>query len=141
MRERMSFAGRRGGLEFWVRWAALRAFLARDREVGGFWNGDGGGVVDESLSESEVGSGCAGCRGIMSSLSFNAEGACMWARESSGSSVSCDGLVGAMALNGGGGWGWVWLGGERGDLWGKTDSLFPMPIFFTFFDGMMVEWK
>ena len=66
MRERMSFAGRRGGLEFWVRWAALRAFLARDREVGGFWNGDGDGdgdgVVDESLSESEseVGSGCAG---------------------------------------------------------------------------------
>ena len=84
--------------------------------------------MDESLSESEVGSGCAGCRGIMSSLHLSVEGACMWARDSSGSSVSCAGLVGAMALNGGG-WRCVWLGGERGDLWGEDRFAFPMPIF------------
>lgn len=95
----------------------MRAFLAREREVGGLWHGDGDGVVDESsLSESEAGSGCAGCRGTMSSpLASSVEGACMWARESSGSSLSCEGLVGAMSFTR---W-WLemcsWLGG-RGDL-------------------------
>lgn len=48
MRERMSFAGRREGLEGCVWWAALRAFLALERE--GLWAGDGGVDGEESLS-------------------------------------------------------------------------------------------
>lgn len=93
----MSLAGRREGLEFWLRWAALRAFLAREREGVGLRVGDGV-VDDESLSEAEWGSGCGGFRGIMSLSASSDEGGFMLAKMSSGSSLSCEVLVGAMAF-------------------------------------------
>lgn len=88
MRERMSLAGRREGLEFWLRCAALRALLALDREIVGLRDGDG--VEDEadesSLSLAEGVSAADGGRGIMSSLGERDEGGCMLARGKSGSS-------------------------------------------------------
>lgn len=99
----MSLAGRREGLGFWLRWAALRAFLAREREGVGLRVGERV-VDDESLSEAEAEaggfSGCGGGRGIMSSLSSvsSDEGGFMLAKESSWSSWSCEVLAGAMAF-------------------------------------------
>ena len=104
MRERMSFAGRREGLEDWVWWAALRAFLALEREVGVglWWVGDGGVDIDdddESLSGfAEEGVVVGKGRGIMSSLEAGEEGGFMLAREMSSASSVFWGLVGGAMI-------------------------------------------
>lgn len=89
MRERMSFAGRRDGLEDWVRWAALRAFLALEREGVGLWVGDGEESEREESLSFKVGSEAVdGGSGIMSSLDSWEVGRFMLAKETSGSSRS-----------------------------------------------------
>ena len=91
MRERMSFAGRREGLECWVWWLALRAFFALDREVMGLRVGDGVEVEeDESLSFAKGVSAADGrCSEIISSLAPWNEVVFMLAKAESGSSKSC----------------------------------------------------
>ena len=84
----MSLAGRREGLESCVRCAALRAFLALDREVVGLRHGDGveDDEVDESLSLAEGVAAADAWRGIMSSRGERGEGGCMLDKGKSGAS-------------------------------------------------------
>lgn len=97
-------------------WAALRAFLAFEREVGGLRDVGDGVVdeVDESLSAAEGGSREEGWRGIMSSLVV--EGGIMLDKGRSGSSWSCEGFFGAMALYD---CSWRCVGWYEGDGLGK----------------------
>lgn len=103
MRERMSLAGRREGLDLWVWCAAFLAFFARDRDVVGLRDGDGDGVedeeeVDESLSSAGAFSVVGGCREIMSLPGSRDEYAFMLAKERSGSSNSLGLTVEAMTF-------------------------------------------
>lgn len=101
MRERTSFAGRREGLDFWVSWAALRAFFARERDGVGLRDRDGEEEEEESLSFAEVVSVADGCKGMMSSLASKDEGGLMLAKEESAFLESWEGYVGAMAFHDG----------------------------------------
>ena len=98
MRESMSFAGRKEGLDFWFWCAAFRAFFALEREVMGLRDLDGlEDEEEESLSFSGAFSAAEGSRDIMSLPASGDKDASILAKEKSGSSKSCEVFVVAMA--------------------------------------------